>query len=212
MRHTPLRFGPLSGELTAFDKEHIPMKLRLIALAALAAAATAGSASAQPPARGGFGLLQFDANADGRLTRAEFDTAQRQRFNSIDANKDGTATAEEFKAYHQAQGKARRADMLKARFEALDADDNGQLSPSEFEARPERDGARGPGRHGAAGRRNDGQPRHGGKRGPMAADADRSVTFEDFSARGVEAFTRADANKDGVVTVAELQALRPRGR
>ena len=41
---------------------------------------------------------------------------------------------------------------------------------------------------------------------------DGKLTFAEFAARGVEGFTRADANKDGTVTVAELQALRPGNR
>jgi len=188
------------------------MKLPLIIVAATAVVATAGFAVAQPPGRGpaAFGLLQFDANADGRLTRAEFDAAQRTRFNAIDANRDGVATAEEFQAYHAAQGETRRQGMLKARFDRLDADGNGQISSAEFAARPDGGARPDPGRR--AGRHAGPGRHHGGKPPGMAGDPARKVSFEDFSARGVEAFTRADANKDGVVTVAELQALRPGGR
>ena len=61
------------------------MKYRIIAAATLAL--FAGAASAQPPGEdgprgrgpGGFGLLEFDTNADGKLTKAEFDAAQRAR-------------------------------------------------------------------------------------------------------------------------------------
>jgi hypothetical protein len=45
-----------------------------------------------------------------------------------------------------------------------------------------------------------------GKRG--GADA-KPVSLTEFSARGLEAFTRADANKDGTVTITELQAMKP---
>ncbi len=183
-------------------------KLPLIALATLVLAGGAGLAVAQPSGKSGpFGLLQHDANADGRLTRAEFDEAQRRHFNAIDANKDGTATNEEFRTYRDAEGKDRREEMVKARFDALDTDRNNQLSRTEFSARPEGDGARGPGKRGGPGRHQD------GKRGPADRDqAARAVSFEDFSARGVEAFARADVNKDGAVTIAELQASRPAAR
>ena len=40
--------------------------------------------------------------------------------------------------------------------------------------------------------------------------ADGKITFSEFTSRPNEAFTRADSNKDGTVTIAELQAL-PRG-
>lgn len=201
------------------------MKLRLFAAAAIALAA--GAASAQPPGaashgrdRGpsGFGLLEFDANADGKLTKAEFDAAQRARFNQIDANKDGTATSEEFQTARKAAGEARKAEISKARFTALDTDKNGQISQAEFAA-----GA--PGRDGNKGGRRSGGHRHmgPGPGGPQAAagpdgakragrqdaDSDGKITFAEFSAGGTAAFTRADANKDGTVTVAELQAMKP---
>ena len=53
-----------------------------------------------------------------------------------------------------------------------------------------------------------------GKPGRISANADKdtTVTFADFSARGAEAFARADANKDGTVTIAELQAMKPSRR
>src|SRR5262249_42092448 len=80
----------------------------------------------------GFGLLEFDANADGKLTRAEFDAGQRARFNQLDGNKDGSATPEEIQAGMQAQAKARREAEQKARFAELDKDKNGQVSQAEF--------------------------------------------------------------------------------
>ena len=35
------------------------------------------------------------------------------------------------------------------------------------------------------------------------------MTFAEFSAPGAEAFARADTNKDGTVTITELQAVKP---
>jgi hypothetical protein len=43
--------------------------------------------------------------------------------------------------------------------------------------------------------------------GPADTDGDGKLTFAEFSTRGIEAFTRADANKDNTITIAELQAL-----
>lgn len=191
------------------------MKLRLIATAALAL--VAGSAVAQPPAGpgrggpglGGFGLLEFDKNADGKLTKAEFDAGQRARFDQIDTNKDGSISPEERQAHRKAAAETRRAELAKVRFTDLDKDKNGQLSQSEFAAGGPRADGKGPGRH-------HGGPRAGGPdqqarvKADGKADArDASISFADFSARGAEAFARADANKDGTVTVAELQALKP---
>ncbi len=177
-------------------------KLPLIALAILA---LAGAAVAQPPGGPGpggrhggpFSLLAMDTNADGKLTRAEFDAGQRARFAEIDANKDGSATPEEFRKFHEAKGAEMKAELSKARFEALDKDKNGQLSPAEMAAGPGKDGRGGP----------RGEHRQHGRRG--GDDDAKPVSFTEFSARGAEAFTRADANKDGTVTIAELQALKP---
>ncbi len=196
------------------------MKFHLLAVATLALAA--GVASAQPPApadpshghgRGpaGFGLLEFDANADGKLTKAEFDAAQRARFTKIDANKDGTATAEEFQMARKAEGEARRAEMTRTRFAALDTDKNGQVSQSEFAAgAPRPDGYKGP-RHGGRGLGMSGRPGLDGAKlpGRRDADADGRMTFAEFSGPGAEAFARADTNKDGTVTITELQAMKP---
>ena len=204
------------------------MKYRIIAAATLAL--FAGAASAQPPGEdgprgrgpGGFGLLEFDTNADGKLTKAEFDAAQRARFNKIDANKDGTATSEEFQTSRKADAEARRAEMSKVRFAALDTDKSGQISPAEFAAAgPGRDGYKGHHRGDRDGRKGAGPGPDGPRRasadgpdavkraGPQDADRDGKVTFAEFSARGAEAFARADTNKDGTVTISELQTLRP---
>lgn len=155
------------------------------------------------PGPAGFGLLQFDANADGRLTRAEFDAAQKARFDEIDADKDGSATREEMRAAM----KAGRDKAQKARFTALDTDRNGQLSESELKAAPE-GGPRGRGPGGPRGGPGKGDHAQGERIGGDA-DKDGEFTFAEFTARPSEMFTRADANKDGVVTIAELQANAP---
>lgn len=228
------------------------MKLRLIAAALLALAA--GAASAQPPAGGhpgfggghgpaSFGLLQFDANADGKLTKAEFNTALRARFDKIDADKDGVATREEFQAARIAEIEAHKATRAKERFAELDKDKSGQLSQSEFAAgmltRDEHgfgggDGPRSPMANiqgtphrfmaddGPRGFRPEGRfalagpgqkPEGAAKRaGPLDDDADGKITFAEFSDGPQEAFTHADANKDGTVTIAELQAMHGGGR
>lgn len=188
------------------------MKLRLIAATA-ALGLVVSTAAAQPPSgprldRGpgldGFGLLAFDANADGKLTKAEFDAGQRARFDKIDANRDGSITREERATHFKASAEARRAEATKARFADLDKDKNGQLSQSEFAAGGASVDGKGPDRHRSGGSMGDKPER-------VRADADKNakISFADFSARGVEAFARADVNKDGTVIIAELQALKP---
>lgn len=207
--------------------------MKFYLLAATTLALVSGAAVAQPPGHdgrgpgghGGFGLLEMDANADGKLTKAEFDAAQRTRFTAIDANKDGSATREEAQAHRQAAMETHRAEAATARFTALDTDKNGQISQAEFAAgKPDggKDGGRGMrGGHGPRGAGGPppmaGGPRAGGpagapadgRAGPADADSDGKVTFAEFSARALEAFNRADTNKDGTVTIAEIQASKP---
>lgn len=193
------------------------MKLSLIATAALAL--VAGTAAAQPPAPGAhgrgpgpgaFGLLEFDANADGKLTKAEFDAGQRAHFDKLDANKDGSITREEREAFHKAAAETRRTELNKVRFTQLDKDKNGQLSQSEFSAGGPRADGQGRDHHRGGDRKGrPGGPERVKANGDKAADRDTPVTYADFAARGAEAFTRADTNKDGTVTIAELQALKP---
>jgi len=217
------------------------MKRTLIAAASLTvlgAASVAGIALAQPrgdaaPHAQGFGLVAFDANADGKISRAELDSAQRARFEAIDASRDGFATPEEFKAAHEKDRAARHAQMVDTRFAALDKDGNQTISKTEFSTGltppdgaqpgpgrggPGRDG---PGRGGSGREFRAGSPGgHGMDRGPQGADGkpgrigpdadgDGKVSLAEFSSRAVEGFNRADTNKDGVVTIAELQGSRP---
>ncbi len=198
-----------------------------ILIAAASMTALAGLAIAQPPGRGpagGFGLLALDANADGKVERAELAATQRARFDAIDVNRDGQATPDELKAFHEQARAKHMQEAAAGRFAGLDKDGSGQISQTEFTAglesgREKAGGHRGPGREvsmrspaggpGKHGRGPDG-PGLGGPRGD--ADADGKISFAEFSARGVEAFDRADTNKDGVVTIAELQASGPARR
>jgi hypothetical protein len=206
---------------------------------------------------GGFGILQFDANADGKVTKAEFDAAQRKEFAELDGNKDGSATPEEIRAGMQARAKAQHEAQLKVRFADMDTNKNGQLTEAEFlAAQKDHDGDRGPRMRGPGGPgpammfgggrgrgdRDDGPRMERGRRGgspggpagfppgaprdaqsqagqppigaqqrqmragPGDADGDGKLTFAEFTARPTEMFTHADTNKDGTVTLAELQA------
>lgn len=150
--------------------------------------------------RGGM-LMKADADKDGAVTKAELTAALNARFARLDADKDGKLTGED--------RDLNRQQRLDARFAALDTDRNGQISKAEFTAGhqgrfQQRDGARRPDGHGRG--------RHHGFGGAaMRGGQDRAagpITREQFAARPLAMFDKADANKDGKLTAEEMKAAR----
>lgn len=172
-------------------------------LAAMAFAAAAGVAVAQqtpePPAR----AMRADTDGDSRLSRAEFVDGRVQRLTAMDADRDGSVSAEERRAGMQAH-MAARAD---ARFDRLDADDDGSVSRAEFDAaRP----ARGEGRaaHGPRQMRAHRGPGHG-PRGMAGTEGGRGpVVIAAVQTRAGQHFDRLDGDHDGFVTAEEGRAGR----
>ena len=201
--------------------------MKLVLLSLSFTVLTVSPALAQPPrpllhgGPQGFGLLASDANTDGKVTRAELEAFLSAQFSRIDTDNDGTSSPAERRAARDRDLATGRAEAGKERFARLDGDRNGQLSPSEFAlTRPPRsdlpEGVRERREHaredaGAHGGRHAGRARgagdadrgHGRGAGSVA---DRQIGRAQFSAAAVDAFTRADANKDGSVTISELQA------
>lgn len=172
------------------------MKKTMIAASAAALALTAviGGVAVAQQAPAESPAASADADRDGRITQAEFVQARVQRLTAMDANNDGSVTAEERAAAKQ----AKRAERMAARFDRLDTDGNGSISRAEFDARPDRAG-RGP-RAGKVGQ--------GPRAERMAArrQARGPVVIAEAQAKASEAFARLDANNDGAVTVEERRA------
>jgi hypothetical protein len=101
----------------------------LIVIAALAM--TAFPASAQQ-ARG---LRAADANADGSVTRAEFQNWRARLFTQSDTNKDGVLNRTEFTAAVRAQ-EPRAAQFASIAFGRTDTDKSGTISEAEMRAGP----------------------------------------------------------------------------
>jgi len=145
---------------------------------------------------------RMEARQTQPVTQAQFVQARVSRLTALDANHDGTVTAEERRAGAQ----ARRAEQATRRFDRLDADKNGQISRAEFDAaRPER----------AAHRRGEhrGQRmahRRGGQgHGPAQRMARHGpIVIADVQTQLTERFARQDADHDGVLSPAERQAGR----
>lgn len=188
---------------------------KLMILGGVALIGLAGAAIAQPPEQG--------RRRGADVTRADVIQRTEAAFARLDANHDGRFTREEAQAMRQQHREQMRTRM----FERLDADNNGQISRDEFAQ-----GRRGPGRWGSGGPGGPGPMAEGGPDGPpppggpgmrrgrhhgpgmrmrmgarMFGEAG-FVTAEQFRARALERFDRADANHDGALTVAERRAQR----
>lgn len=194
------------------------------ALAAMAIPALAGAAQSAP--QGNSAQAAAHASHPTRharqpvqdLKRADIEAQVKEHFTKLDTNRDGAITQAEITAHHQAR-KAARQD---ARFKALDSNGDGSISRAEFDAahsRPEqgRPGADRPDRPttrpaapldarpvGAEGHTKEA----GGKRfgGPGKHRHGHGFGVGGGAFLGGKAFERADANKDGKVTLAEATA------
>ena len=135
------------------------MKKTVATMIALALAATATVTLAEPGDRGGKMLERLkaaDTNADGLISRAEAAALPRiaERFDEIDANRDGQVSFEELRASRKhghghgrgghlkrmdtdGDGKLSRNEALAAaaaRFDAADANKDGFVTPEEMKA------------------------------------------------------------------------------
>jgi hypothetical protein len=173
--------------------------------ALLAVAGIAGAQDGPGPDRPG---------PHGDVTRQQVIAHTDEMFARLDADRDGRVTPDEMRA----MGEHRRDEMRQHMFERLDVNHDGNVSRDEFAAAHERhDGPDGPGGHAGMG------PPPGGPDGPEGPAHGRGMhgggmfgaegaTLEQMRAHAVERFDRADANHDGVLTVAERQAAHGRMR
>ena len=146
--------------------------------------------------------MRGDADSDGRISRDEFMQGRVARLTAVDANRDGSVSAEEMRSGID----TRRNQRVSARFDAADADGNGILSREEFiSASGERGDRAGRGGHGRRGE-------HHGWRGAGTGDTWRGergpVAIADVRSRTEAAFARVDKDGDGYVTAEERQAAR----
>jgi hypothetical protein len=151
-------------------------------------------------------LKQRDADNDGTVTLDEFLKPRADKFAKIDANGDGMLDGAELTA-RMRERSGQRQRMMMAR---LDVDGDGQVTMEEFEksAGRLRRGKRG--RCGRGGYRGHGDRGRGmGRMGDEAGmDRDRGPgkRAERRAERQAKRFARMDANGDGVITAADLEA------
>lgn len=173
------------------------------ALAATLATATAFAAAGERP----HGPPQ---------TRAEVQARVAEHFRKLDANGDGFVTREEADAARAKMREAfagKRQERRAEHFAMLDKDGNGSLSKDEFMAPPPRaEGRDGMHRGHGRGMKHHGGPGRMGFGGPMfeRADAnkDGKVSLAEAQASALAMFDRADTNKDGTISPEERSAAR----
>lgn len=180
---------------------------KFILLGGAALAALAGVALAQPAT-----TARPDRNAD--MTRQQVIERVDQRFARLDLNRDGRFTPEEARQGRE-QRRAQRAERM---FDRLDLNRDGSITRQEMSQahaqRQAQSAERGEGgeRRGMRGmRRMHRMGLHGGPDGPGARGEHGAaffgeqgfITLEQMRQRALARFDRADANRDGTLTVAE---------
>lgn len=134
--------------------------------------------------------------APANLSRAQFLVEMDTEFRKMDADKNGQVTRNEAAAFLRANDVAEAEARNRAAFMQLDTDRNGQISPVEFR------------------RAMTPPPQRNGQRFISGSDLnkDSQVSLVEHRTTTLANFDRLDADKDGIVTAAEMRAggLQPR--
>ena len=160
------------------------------------------------------GAGAYAATPDGPpKTRADVQARVAEQFGKADANGDGFVTkteADAARAAMKAKFAKRRDERRDERFAMLDTDKNGSLSKGEFSARPPRPEGKEHGRmHRGHGMRHGGGMPMGGMWFERAdANKDGKVSLAEASAGALAMFDRADADKNGTISPEEHKAAR----
>ena len=186
----------------------------LLSIPALAAMGAGGAGHhAGHGGHGGPGMpMMMGMDPSKPTARADVESMVKAHFAKLDTNTDGFLVKEEVAAAHQAM-KAERRD---AHFKEMDSDGNGSISRAEFDARvaarPAGEPEDGPEGHGAmqSGHKSMG----GGMRGGMGermftradANQDGRVSLAEALAKPLQHFDQVDSNKDGVLSPAERES------
>jgi len=172
----------------------------------IASVATLLAASGVALAHGGSrGLTRFDRDGNGVVTRDEMRTTEIERFEKIDANKDGRLTLDEIQAANR--------DRAAKHFAARDANKDGKLSRDEVARMPDqmfarldenKDGFLTPDELAKKGERF--QNHAQGRFEHEDTNHDGAISRDEALARVDQRFARLDTNGDGVLTQEEMKA------
>ena len=139
-------------------------------------------------------LLVLQQAVTQPVPRADYLKVMDGEYKALDANGDGKVTPEEVSTQQTAQEKAQALALNHQIFERLDKDKNGSLSPEEFA--------------GLVANPAPVDPRPFMQR--MDLNKDGVVTLVEYRTVMLATFDALDADKDGVVTPAEMQAAQQR--
>ena len=150
-------------------------------------------------------LKQFDSNKDGQISKDENKAGAEKLFALVDADKDGSVTPGEFRAYRQEKMKTWRAER-KATREANKADKSSdETAMMSDDDAPSGDMKKDHGRDHGKNMKHHGR-RHGGDMLMRIADKDENgqLSLAEAQAASEKLFTRMDTNKDGVISIDDM--------
>ena len=124
------------------------------------------------------------------VPRATFILAMETEFRKMDADKNGSLTRQEIEGFQRATSVLVAQQRNVALFQALDKDKNGQLNSVEFGGLP----------------MNVAQPNAAQDLAQVDGNRDGRATLIEYRAGKLVNFDRMDADKDGVVSPAEMRA------
>lgn len=169
------------------------LKYGLLASAAALAVAVAlpmtASAWGGKGGHGGKIFEMLDTDKDGAVSAAEMQARSEERFTQADADGDGYVTAEEMTKAHEAmraQWQERRAGMMEEGFTTADADGDGKVTLQEMQDAMAK--------------------RMADRKMPEHMMGGEEMRGERHAERMETRFNAMDADKDGAVTLAEMQA------
>jgi Ca2+-binding EF-hand superfamily protein len=187
----------------------------LLILSAISLTVVGSTAAMAMPGKHGGPAARFsalDTNADGKVTKAEFEADKLAKFQHADQNKDGFVTADELISARKAEH-GKRIDAL---FSSSDKNGDGRLSKTEAGDMHERRfahlDANGDGFVGKDEAKNAAPPDHAKKHGTrwlgkLDTNGDGKISKSEIEQTGGW-FDRLDRDGDGVLLASEMKLHR----
>jgi Ca2+-binding EF-hand superfamily protein len=179
---------------------------KMILASAVALLATSSLTLAHGQGQGKKGLLRFDRDGNGVVTLDEMRTGALERFDRMDANKDGRLTLDEIVAAETERAAKRFAEMDKNHDGKLERAEVPKM-PDEVFARLDKDGNGSISREEMALAHGSGSDKAARERLQRAdKNHDGAISRDEAKAEVEARFASLDTNHDGVLSAEELKA------